>query len=126
MSLRDIPAHDWRTFLHQFSREHRAWLTTVERVRPGAARHVDDVERPLGSVIPEVTAQGVVGIEIRFQTDSHGDALRVAAPARLRVDETPRGVRALEIEDASGERTRIQFRATARPEALDGLAPGEL
>ena len=34
--------------------------------------------------------------------------------------------RGLEIQDESGECTRIRFRAAPLPEALDGIAPGEL
>jgi hypothetical protein len=128
MSVREIPPPQWPDFLEQFSRGHRAWLATVDRVQPGAHGHVEAVERPLGSVTPDVSARRVVGIEIRFQEDSQArQPIRIDAPARLRVDETEEGTaRGLEIQDAAGECTRIRFRAAPLPEMLDGVAPGEL
>jgi hypothetical protein len=128
MSVREIPAEQWRPFLEQFSRDHRAWLATVERVHAGGPGYVAAPERPLGAVVPEGDARRVVGIAIQFQPDSRaGEPLRIDAPARLRVDETKEGAaRALEIEDARGDCTRILFRAAPPLEALDGLAPGEL
>ena len=33
---------------------HRAWLATVDRVQPGAPGHIEAIERPLGSVTPDV------------------------------------------------------------------------
>jgi hypothetical protein len=47
MSGREIPIAQWPEFLDQFSREHRAWLATVDRVRPGESGHTDVIERPL-------------------------------------------------------------------------------
>lgn len=128
MSVRDIPAAEWPVFLEEFSRGHRAWLATVDRVDPGSLRHVEAVERPLRSVTPDMSARRVVGIEIRFQEDSQArDAIRIEAPARLRVDETTEGTaQGLEIQDEDGECTRIRFRVAPLPETLDGIARGEL
>lgn len=126
--MREIPEAEWQEFLAQFSRGHRAWLATVDRVHVGAAGQVAAIERPLSSVIPEISARRVVGIEIRFQEDSHArEPIRIEAPIRLRVDETAEGAaQGLEIQSESGECTRIRFRAAPLPEALDGIAPGEL
>lgn len=126
--MREIPEAEWQEFLTQFSRGHRAWLATVDRADPAARGHVAPVERPLSSVLPEISDRRVLGIEIRFQEDPQArDAIRIDAPVRLRVDETAAGgTRALEIQDESGECTRIRFRAAPLPEALDGIAPGEL
>ena len=128
MSMREIPEAQWQEFLAQFSRGHRAWLATVDRVHAGAPGHIEAVERPLGSVTTAVSARRVVGIEIRFQEDAHArEPIRIDAPARVRVDETAEGAaRGLEIHDEDGECTRIRFRAAPLPEALDGIAPGEL
>jgi hypothetical protein len=127
MSVREIPSGEWQTFLEQFSRDHRAWLATVERVRGGRRPHVAAAGRPLASVTPEVDTDRIVGIAIEFQQDARdGGAVRVRTPKRLRVDETAQGTaRVLEIEDDRGDLTLIRFRAAPLPEALDGLAPGE-
>lgn len=128
MSAREIPIGQWLQFLDQFSREHRAWLATVERVRPGSPGHTEAVERPLAGVVPEVAARGIARIEIRFQEDSPArETIQIEAPTSVRVDETAEGVaRGLEIVDDEGECTRIRFRAAPLPEMLDGIAPGEL
>jgi hypothetical protein len=125
--VRDIPEAEWQEFLAQFSQGHRAWLATVDRGHVTSG-DVMAIERPLHSVMPQISARRVVGIEIRFQEDSHApEPIRIDAPIRLRVDETAEGAaRGLEIQDESGESTRIRFRAAPLPEALDGLAPGEL
>ena len=118
MSLREIPVPEWDPFLDQFSREHRAWLASVDRAHPGAPSHLEVGERPLRSI----ETDAVTGIEIRFQDGS----VRVEAPKALRVDETDEGAaRGLEIEDWSGERVRLRLRIAAPPGALDGLAPLE-
>jgi hypothetical protein len=45
----------------------------------------------------------------------------------VRVLQTAAGAdRALEVVDDKGVCTRLGFRAIAKPEMLDGLAPGEL
>jgi hypothetical protein len=128
MTMRDVPAPQWPEFLDQFSREHRAWLATIERGHPGAAIQVEVFERPLAAVVPDVTAQGIAGIEIRLQEDSQASQpIRILAPKSVRVDETPRGTaQGLEIVDAHDQPTRIRFRAAPLPEMLDGVAPGEL
>lgn len=51
----------------------------------------------------------------------------VHSPSALRIHLTDLGVvRALEIDGSDGQFIRLAFRATAMPEQLDGLAPGEL
>jgi hypothetical protein len=118
MSLREIPVPQWDPFLDQFSREHRAWLASIERAAPGAPPRVEVGECPLRSI----ETDAVRGIEISFR---HG-AVRVEAPKTLRVDETDEGAaRGLEIEDWSGERVRLRLRVAEPPGALDGLAPLE-
>jgi hypothetical protein len=112
MEPREIAVPDWDPFLDEFSREHRAWLASVERAHPGAAPRLEVGEQPLRSI----ESDAVYGIEIRFQDG----AVRVEAPKTLRVDDA-----GLEIEDWSGERVRLRFRVAARPGVMDGLAPAE-
>ena len=128
MSVRDIPRGEWQAFLDQFSREHRAWLASVDRFSPEAERHAEVSNRPLGGVTARTAGRRVVGIQIQFQPDSHaGRAVVVDAPSRLRVDQTADGAtQALEIDNERGERTRITLRVVAPPGLLDGVAPGEV
>jgi hypothetical protein len=128
VSVRDIPQSEWPAVLEEFSREHRAWLATVERIDSSGARHVDALQRPLDAVTPEIAARRVVAIAIQFQPDARsGDVIHVNTPTHVRLDQGETGrARGLEIEDEHGGRTRIRFRAVPLPEAVDGIAPGEL
>jgi hypothetical protein len=128
MSARDIPNNEWPAYLDDFSREHRAWLATVERVSTGSIDYAEAVDRPLAAVVPYYADRRVARIEIQFQPDSHyAEPIRVDAPTRVRVDETADGVaQGLEIVDDEGGRTRIRFRAAPLPEMLDGVAPEEV
>jgi hypothetical protein len=99
----EVPRADWVASLERFSREHRAWLALVERAG----------EHPLRAVELETPGR----LAIRF-ADASPDVI-VAEPHALRIDES-----GLDIESAQGV-TRLRFRVTAAPEALDGLAPSE-
>src|SRR5262245_50494323 len=129
MSVREVPIRTWPMFLEQFGREHRAWLATIERQRIGEAERpqVKVVEQPLASVIPEIRSDQVVGIDIQFLRESDASPIHIQLPMCVRIEETAQGVTSgLEIDDESGSRTRISFHAAQPPEALDGVAPGEL
>jgi len=124
MPTRDVPRDQWPDFLEGFSRRHRAWLTTVDQsadvIRGGSA------EAPLGAVTATHQGRDVSAIEIAFTGDGH-IPLRVEHPRILRVSQAGDGAETgLEIVDNDGVSTRVGFRATARPELLDGMAPGEI
>jgi hypothetical protein len=127
MSGREIPAAQWAEFLDQFSREHRAWRATIDRVRDGAPEHTDAVECPLASVVPQGEGRRISRIEIRFQESQAREPITIDAPTSVRVVDTRDGVSSgLDITDEGGQCTRIRFRAAPRAEMLDGIAPGEL
>jgi hypothetical protein len=124
---REIPASQWRDFLDEFSRAHRAWLATVDSATGGVVR-VQAVERRLRSVSLELDADRVVRLDIRFQDESGSSpAVQVVSPVTVRVEETAEGAtRGLEIMDEEGGCTRIRFRTATTATMLDGVAPGEL
>jgi hypothetical protein len=122
MQAIDIPRERWPEFLDMFSRQHRAWLTTIEPSIRGVEA------RPLRAVEP-VRERGVLSaIDISFAGDSASDTVRVEHPIALRLRQTAEGAdRAIEITDDQGLCTRVAFRTTPAPsDMLDGIAPGEL
>jgi hypothetical protein len=124
---REIPMSQWTDFLDEFSRTHRAWLATVDSVPPGNGVDARPIERPLRSVAPDIQANRIVSVDIRFQEDGERSSVHIPAPIALRVDETAEGTaRAVEIVDLDGRSTRIRFRSAPPSEMLDGVAPGEL
>jgi hypothetical protein len=117
----DIPRDEWPEFLDSFSRQHRAWLTTIEPAVRGADA------RPLGAVEPVRQGGVVAAIQISFAGDSGAETVRVEHPVSLRLRQTVEGAdRAIEITDDNGFCTRVGFRATAPSDMVDGIAPGEL
>jgi hypothetical protein len=121
MTLRDVPRSEWRSFLEGFSRAHRAWLGTIHGfVGTTPVTHIPSVA--LKSVVVENGAPGPI-LRIMF---TNGLSLCAVRPCVVRVQTDDGGERALEVETADGGFVRIAFRATAWPEQLDGLAPGEL
>ena len=127
MNVREIPRSQWPAYFHQFSRAHRAWLATVDRDGATTDR-IEGIAHPLRSITPFVHNNRVVHIDIRFQDDAPGgEPLRIQAPISVRVEETTEGIaQGIEVVDDKGITTRLRFRATARPEMLDGVAPGEI
>jgi Family of unknown function (DUF5335) len=125
---KEIPSSQWAAFLDEFSRTHRAWRATVDLVEPGKGLHVDAVERPLRSVSPNIQADRIVSVDIRFQENGEPrSSVQVQTPVAIRIEETSEGTtRGVEIIDTEGRCTRIRFRTAPRSEMLDGIAPGEL
>ena len=124
MSVHDVPRARWAGVLDQFSRAHRGWLTRVTCVGPEPELRLTTSWLPLQSIDAIVDGTHVVAISIRVKD---GPTTCVGAPRALAVDRQEGGLdRALEIDGAGGEFVRVVFRATARPEELDGLAPAEL
>ena len=122
MAAIDIPRERWPEFLDAFSRQHRAWLTTIEPGVGGADA------RPLRALEPVRQGGLLTAIEISFAGDSAGDTFRIENPIALRLCQTAEGAdRAIEITDDEGLCTRVGFRTTTAPsDMLDGIAPGEL
>jgi hypothetical protein len=117
--IREVPTREWGSFLEQFDREHRAWLATVHDV-DARGTVTRSALIPLKSVAASADA-----VKLEFLGEAR--SVCVHSPTTLRIQEADIGlVQALEIETSRGQFMRLAFRATALPEQLDGLAPGEL
>jgi hypothetical protein len=117
----DVPRDQWPEFLESFSLQHRGWLARIE----GPRRSITELQ-PLAAVIPTEQSDRPAAIEISFAGEAT-ERVRVEDPSAVRVHRTDDGAdQGLEIVDRQGQRTHIGFRATATPDMLDGVAPGEL
>jgi hypothetical protein len=117
--IREVPTREWGSFLEHFGREHRAWLATVHVVDAQGT-----VTRSAPIALNSVTAS-TDAVKLEFLNEE--PSVCVNSPRTLRIQEADLGlVQALEIETSHGQFMRLAFRATARPEELDGLAAGEL
>jgi hypothetical protein len=118
----NIPFEDWPQFLETFSREHRAWLTTVEPSDDGVGE-----ARPLGAVTAERDGRRISAIEISFAGDSGADIVRIENPTSMRVHRNAEGAdRELEIVDDEGYPTRLGFRGAVKLEMPPGPLPSKV
>lgn len=117
-----VPAVEWRTFLEEFSRRHRAWLATVHSVERGVP-----VTRIPSEGLASVTLNGHCPEDIVRLTFLNGVSLCAPRARAVRVQRTEDGAEcALEVETVDDGFIRLAFRATALPEQVDGLAPAEV
>jgi hypothetical protein len=121
MTLRDVPRSEWRSFLEDFSCQHRAWIGTIH-----GFVGTTPVTRIPSVALKSVVLEGGVPDPILRITFTNGVSLCAVRPCAVQLQTEDRGERALEVETADGGFIRLAFRATALPEQLDGLAPGEL
>ena len=124
MSVHDVPRGRWVQVLEQFSRAHRGWRTRVTRVGPGPALVSSTDWSPLESITTEATGSHINAVVVHLRGEP---PVSIGAPRALAIDRRENGAdSALELDAAGGEFVRLMFRATARPEELDGLAPAEI
>jgi hypothetical protein len=122
MMIYDVSRSEWPEFLDRFNREHRAWLATIHGMEHGLP-----VTRVPSVPIKAVTLASELPDDTLRLTLGNGISLCAPRPRALRVQEVEEGIeRALEIETVDGALIRIAFRAVARPDQLDGLAPDEI
>ncbi len=134
-----VPPERWADTCTRFSQRHRGWLVQVwalptAMADSGGADPVEHVQElatgvPLhGVALEDVGAAPAVIIHV---CDEHGSEagqplVRIEAPRALALEHDAAGeVQGLRIDDAGGHTTRLHFRITAPPEALDGLAETE-
>jgi hypothetical protein len=117
-----VPPREWRAFLERFSREHRAWLATTHCIGPAAP-----VTRIRSQALESVALQRRALEHVVRLTFAGGQSLHARRPRAIRVEQLESGAeRALEIDTADDTFVRLAFRATALPQQLDGVAPGEV
>ena len=116
---RQVTAGEWPAVLDRFGREHRAWLATIHIVDGRGTVSRFDRRR--------VKSATALDDAVRLEFLDARQSVCVRRPCGLRIQEIEPGLtQALEIDTVDGQLIRVAFRATARPEQLDGVAPGEL
>lgn len=125
MRTREIPQDEWVPFFDSFSRQHEGWLVSIEVFSAEIGAQVEVRDRPLGGIAADRDAD-TVSIFLRAEPGSHL-AHVIAAPSRIRLEETAEGAHAaLQVESAGGATTLVRFRSAVLPETVDGIPrPGE-
>lgn len=120
MGTNEIERDRWFGFLEQFGRQHRHWLATMERTDPDGRRETLAHEVPLESI--SLSGEGDVVTLFGGRGKAGPQKEKVKSPRRIIVAFRDDGAHeGLHIEDMNGAVTNVRFRATARPENLNGL-----
>ncbi len=108
MSIRQIPAESWTSFLDSFSRQHHGWLVTISR---GDERVASDEPLDFARAIDHAIVVSAGGREYRLE-DARAIAVNAAGTA----------IGHIEIAGAKESMT-IRFREVISPELVDGVVP---
>lgn len=120
MALNEVERERWFAFLEQFGLEHRRWLVTMERTAPDGRRETLAHEVPLESI--RLSGQGDVVTLLGAKGKAGPQQEMVRSPRRILLSSRADGVHeGLQIEDTAGLVTHVRFRATNRPEHLNGI-----
>jgi hypothetical protein len=116
-------SHDqWKAFLDSFSRQHEAWLVTVEIICP-IGRLIAIQERPLkGISLDSANGKERAYVQVGEHPEEH-ILHTIDKPTRVTFKQSSTGRhQGLEIASADGTTTAIRFRSAMFPEMLDGIA----
>ncbi len=119
----EIPRQQWSDFFEAFSRQHQAWLVTIETIGPDLGSQVNAARRPLAHITAELQEAGNDTISIALAKPS-GDSLHIVIPAprRLWLKKNEVGAdEALEIETANGPTTILTVCSPMLPEMVDDV-----
>lgn len=127
-----IPRGHWQDFCQTFSRAHQGWLIRMwvadtASLQAGASENTDMMIRDLAlhEIAAETRGDRTDLVILTRDQDSHVDhPIREIVSIMLERD-TDGTEMGLLIESADAQSTLLRFRTPARPETLDGLAPGE-
>ena len=122
MRNRQVPRAEWFPFFRDFSRRHEGWLSTVRVIDPRLGSQVQARNLPLEGIVSDVEARGPISILLGRGVGTNVEH-PVEQPQEVWVELTEEGAEAaLEIVDAGGRKTILEFRVAALPETVDGLA----
>jgi hypothetical protein len=121
---REVPREEWPPFFEMFSRQHQAWLVTVELFGREIGAQVEVQDRPLGGITAELRRDRDDSIVLSFGTIPSDLTHIVRRPTRVWLKQTISGAdQALEIECESGPTTLLRFRSPMLLEMVDGFLP---
>ena len=127
MKVRELASAEWPDFLDKFSRDHRAFLATIEHTHR-AAQSTEAQQRPLVAMNLDASGGSNAIVLTLHPKENPGNTIQVEHPTRMCVHETDDGqAQHVEIHGQRGERLMVRLRGvTSADTLLDGVAPGEL
>ncbi len=117
---REVPRGEWPVFFDMFSRQHQAWLVTVELIGPEIGAQIEVRNRPLGGITAELRPGHEDSISLCFGTIPSELTHIITHPTRVWLKQTISGAdEALEIECDGGPTTLLRFRSPMLLEMVD-------
>ena len=120
----EIPRRDWTRRLNEFTAIHEGWLVSLDILGAelGAQPAIDNL--PLVGISADRTDHdGTIVVSVARSRTEHFTHI-VEAVTRIYLERTDDGAdAALQIESADDTKAILRFRATALPEAVDGVVP---
>ncbi|MCF7985003.1 MAG: hypothetical protein K9L70_11425 [Thiohalocapsa sp.] len=135
-----VAREDWPRFLDSFSEQHHGWLINIRQLRPGQSAH-PDAAPPVSSpqVSPPLWPHDLplhairlhrngdrASIVVTAGADTAEAALTLEAVSALCARTRDGAHQGLRIDSTDGSSALIEFRVSATPDMLDGLAESEL
>ena len=122
MPTTQIQQNDWVTFFDSFSNRHRGWLVTLEIMDPDIGDQTEARDLPLVGITAELSDRGPDQIEIVVGTESDKHVSNtIVEPSEVWLKSNEEGAdEVLEIK-GENETALLRFRASIRPELVDGL-----
>ena len=128
-----VPSEQWQTFCEAFSRSHRGWLvrlwefpTASLEAGTADAHDITVRDRELQELATRPSGQHI-DLLIRLRDGNAPSEKSIQHILSIMQERDTEGrVSGLRIDSADAQSTLLRFRVPARPETVDGLAPGEL
>jgi hypothetical protein len=119
----EVEPKEWISFLDSFSRQHEAWLASIEVATP-SGRLTEVVNRRLRGVsIDHADGKQRAYVEVGNTPDQCLTHV-IESPRRIIFKRSGTGAHeGLEIESAGGSTTMVRFRSATLPEMIDDIVP---
>jgi hypothetical protein len=121
MRSQQIPRAEWARFFQAFSERHEEWLTSVRIAHPRLGSQIEAKDLPLEGIVADPDGRGPISIHLGRSANDHIEH-DVQNPVQVWVELDDDGAeQAVSVDSSDGTKTILEFRATALPEAVDGL-----
>lgn len=123
MKTKKIPRQEWRPFFDSFSRQHEAWLVTLEILAADIGAQVQQRDLAFEGIVGEWDEiQGnQIAIMMGGKPDDH-ITHRIGHPIEVSLEQTDEGAdAALAIKSADGVTALLRFRSPMLPEMVDSV-----
>ncbi len=108
LPTREIPREQWRSFLDDFSKQHRGQKATVEVLdQDRGDQHEADGLTFVGISADEKAGENVIAVMVGDKPERHEERL-INKPAHVRVRDEGRQA-SIEIEPSDGPKTLVRF-----------------